>query len=128
MGFSYGYFGLVCDHCGAQRNTRKYVKKIECPYGYCQAWACCDVCRSKKLHMFSSCSLEKKTHKEHCKPLAEAFDQEQKIKKEIEKYFSKPQPNGLVKCLECESFLCGYMNKEAQIEHLELAHKKELIA
>jgi len=27
MGFSYGYWGLCCDFCGAQRNNRKYVKK-----------------------------------------------------------------------------------------------------
>ena len=67
MGFSYGYWGLCCDFCGAQRNTRKYVKKIDCPYGYCQAWATCDLCRAKKLHMASSCTRGEETHKELCK-------------------------------------------------------------
>ncbi len=83
MGFSYGYFGLCCDFCGAQRNTREYVKKIECPYGYCQAWACCNVCRVKKLHMQSSCTNEEKTHKEHCKILMIEHDIEKLNEKGI---------------------------------------------
>ena len=76
MGFSYGYWGLCCDFCGAQRNTRKYVKKLECPYGYCQAWACCDKCRAEKKHMQSSCTNEIKTHKEECLPRMIEFEAE----------------------------------------------------
>jgi len=79
MGFSYGYWGLCCDFCGFQRNTREYVKKIACPYGYCQAWACCDKCFAEKKHHYSSCSLEKKTHKEHCKKAAIDFDKEKEL-------------------------------------------------
>lgn len=78
MGFSYSAFGLCCDFCGADKSTRKYVKKISCPYGYCQAWACCEVCRAEKKHMASSCANG--THKETCKKLHEDF-----VKKEQEK-------------------------------------------
>ena len=67
MGFSYSAYGLCCDFCDHDKSTRKYVKKIDCPYGYCQAWACCDVCRAKKLHKQCSCNPEKKTHMEFCK-------------------------------------------------------------
>lgn len=67
MGFSYTAYGLCCDFCNADKSTRKYVKKLSCPYGYCQAWACCDECRAKKLHQMCSCNRENKTHKEFCK-------------------------------------------------------------
>ena len=64
MGFSYTHLGLCCDFCnnsGSQQN----VRKISCPYGFCQAWACCNVCFEKKRHLQSSCN--KKPHKESCK-------------------------------------------------------------
>lgn len=79
MGFSYGYWGLCCDFCGAQRNTRKYVKKLPCPYGWCQHWACCDICRLKKNHTVSSCSPEGFSHKQVCKPLMKKYEQELKM-------------------------------------------------
>ena len=103
MGFSYGYFGLCCDFCGAQRNTRKYVKKISCPYGYCQSWACCDICRAKKLHMQSSCTNEEKSHKELCKV--------RMIEYEIEKLNEKG-----IKCVKsamiCSSCKCQVIRIE----------------
>ena len=69
MGISYSQYGLCCDFCG--KSEPKYnVRKIACPYGYCQAWACCIECKAKKLHLLSSCTNEKKTHKEYCKPLS----------------------------------------------------------
>lgn len=72
MGFSYGPFGLCCDFCDRDE-PRINVKKITCPYGYCQAWACCIECKAKKLHLQSSCTPEKKTHKEVCKQWQEQF-------------------------------------------------------
>jgi len=41
-------------------------------------------------------------------------------------YFSKIQSNGLVKCLLCNSFLCGAENIESQKEHLKNAHNQEI--
>jgi hypothetical protein len=64
MGFSYSSNGLCCDFCG--KSEPKYnVKKIDCPYGWCQAWACCIECKAKKLHLSSSSGGT--THKETCK-------------------------------------------------------------
>jgi len=83
MGFSYGYYGLCCDFCGAQRDTRKYVKKLECPYGYCQAWACCDQCRAEKKHMQSSCTPARQTHKEFCKAAMIKHDKAEQEKQAI---------------------------------------------
>lgn len=40
MGFSYTYLGLCCDFCN-NSGSKKNVKKIPCPYGFCQTWACC---------------------------------------------------------------------------------------
>ena len=67
MGFSYSQYGLCCDFCGKSK-PQDNVKKIACPHGWCQAWACCKVCKSKKLHLQSSCGGT--THKDTCKQLA----------------------------------------------------------
>lgn len=66
MGFSYSQFGLCCDFCGESKPEFN-VKKIHCPYGYCQAWACCKNCKAKKLHLVCSIGSTTKTHKEICK-------------------------------------------------------------
>ncbi len=79
MGFSYSSYGLCCDFCNHDKSDRKYVVKISCPYGYCQAWACCDVCRAEKKHMQSSCRVDKLTHKEYCKKAALDFDKDQEL-------------------------------------------------
>ncbi len=79
MGFSYNYLGLCCDFCnnaGSQQN----VRKIKCPYDYCQAWACCNTCKKKKLHLQSSCNPNKISHKNYCKQKMIEFNQEQKQK------------------------------------------------
>jgi hypothetical protein len=83
MGFSYSAYGLCCDFCGADHTTRKYVKKIDCPYGFCQAWATCDQCRAAKKHMASSCTNEDKTHKELCKVRMIEYEIEKLNKKGI---------------------------------------------
>ncbi len=80
MGFSYTHLGLCCDFCnnsGPQQN----VRKIACPYGWCQAWACCNVCKKAKKHLQSSCSRENKTHKESCKFFAMEYDKAQQARK-----------------------------------------------
>jgi hypothetical protein len=77
MGFSYSHLGLDCDFCsnsGPQQN----VRKIACPYGYCQHWACCNICFKAKKHLMSSCANG--THKDTCKFLAIEFDKRQKEK------------------------------------------------
>lgn len=96
MGFSYSAYGLCCDFCDHDKSTRKYVRKIQCPYGFCQAWACCDVCRAEKKHMASSCTPEKKTHKEICKVRMIEYD----IKKLNEKGI-KCVKSGLL-CSNCK--------------------------
>ena len=58
-------------------------------------------------------------------PLVDQSDEYKKTKL-VEGFFSKPQSNGLVKCLKCESFFCGKTNREGQREHIQLAHQKEL--
>lgn len=86
MGFSYAinYFTnrqhLACDFCynstiDYSENPAKWVKKINCSFGYCQAWACCDKCFKEKRHHF--CSLlvtdsngkiiKDAKHKDYCK-------------------------------------------------------------
>jgi len=69
MGYSYSQYGLCCDFCGASKTTDQ-VRKINCPYDYCQAWACCTHCKQKKLYLRSSCEPEK-LHKDYCKLEAE---------------------------------------------------------
>lgn len=84
MGFSYSAYGLCCDFCDHDRmDNRKYVKKIPCPYNWCQAWACCDVCFGKKLHLQSSCTNEKTPHKEICKELAAHPERSHMIVKDV---------------------------------------------
>lgn len=97
MGFAYSAFGLCCDFCDHDSRDRKYVKKIECPYGYCQAWACCDVCRAEKKHMQCSCNPAKITHKEYCLPKSIEYEVEQLNKKGI-----RCEKNNL-KCSNCKA-------------------------
>lgn len=47
MGFSYNHLGLCCDFC-SNAGPKGNVRKIACPYGYCQAWACCETCKKAK--------------------------------------------------------------------------------
>ena len=57
MGFVYALGLLCCDFCDHNHLTKpsiKWVKKIPCPYGYCQAWAVCDQCHSKGKHKEAS--------------------------------------------------------------------------
>ena len=82
MGFCYGQFGLCCDFCSTD-DPKLNVKKIPCPYGYCQAWACCKNCFAKKLHLASSCTNEHKSHKENCKLLSIKANNDQNSKQAI---------------------------------------------
>lgn len=53
MGFSYVGRALCCDFCGGFTGDAKgtiQVRKMPCPYGYCQAWATCHGCRLKGTH------------------------------------------------------------------------------
>ena len=76
MGFSYGYFGLCCDFCDKD-DPQLNVKKIPCPFGYCQDWAVCKNCHAKGLHNQSSCRPEKIQHKDFCKQASIDFDKKQ---------------------------------------------------
>ena len=66
MGFSYTSLGLCCDFC-SNSGSLYNVRKISCPYGYCQAWACCSTCFKAKKHLQSSCTPEKMSHRKYCK-------------------------------------------------------------
>jgi len=80
MGFSYSQYGLCCDFCGASGKIHQ-VRKINCPYAYCQAWACCASCKQKKLHLASSCA--NKPHKDYCKLEAEKTRQRENEKQKL---------------------------------------------
>ena len=80
MGFSYSRYGLCCDFCGKSK-PQDNVKKIACPYGGCQAWACCKVCKAKKLHLQSSCGGT--THKDTCKKSKMEYDAKHKTKEDL---------------------------------------------
>ena len=77
MGFSYNYLGLCCDFC-SNAGPKGNVRKISCPYGYCQAWACCETCKKAKKHLMSSCGGT--THKESCKKASIEYDMKQYAK------------------------------------------------
>jgi len=85
MGFSYGYNGLCCDFCDKD-DPQLNVKKIPCPYGFCQAWACCNKCFKQKKHLSASVGiiengkLVTKSHKDHCKQASIDFDKKQSMK------------------------------------------------
>ena len=72
MGFSYSHFGLCCDFCG-HSEPEYNVNKIPCPYGYCQAWACCKYCHEKKKHLVCSIGKTERRHSDICKTLSEYF-------------------------------------------------------
>lgn len=78
MGFSYTHFGLCCDFCG-HSEPEFNVKKIKCPYDFCQAWACCKNCYKKKLHLKASCTNRGLTHKEYCKHAVIKYNNEAKF-------------------------------------------------
>lgn len=80
MGFSYSSNGLCCDFCG-KSNPLDNVRKIRCPYGWCQAWACCKACKDKKLHLASSCGGT--THKETCKASSIEYQKKQDEKQAL---------------------------------------------
>ena len=73
MGFSYTYLGLCCDFCN-NSGSKENVHKIACPFGWCQSWACCNVCYKDKKHLVNSCNGQ--SHKDYCKFKALDFDQE----------------------------------------------------
>lgn len=62
MGFCYGVSlrtgrnQLACDFCDKIKDNGVTVKKIKCPYGYCQAWATCNECKAKGKNKTSSCA------------------------------------------------------------------------
>ena len=48
---------LCCDFCDGFKGDSKgttWVKKIKCPFGYCQSWATCNKCFKEKKHKLSS--------------------------------------------------------------------------
>ena len=81
MGFSYTYLGLCCDFC-SNSGSKQNVRKIQCPYGFCQAWACCNICFKLKKHLTSSCNPNKK-HNDSCKFYVK-MTHEQLMTKELE--------------------------------------------
>ena len=55
------------------RRVKFAVRRIRCPYGWCQPWATCTDCRLKGLHKIPSCfGREGQTHKSVCKSRSEA--------------------------------------------------------
>ena len=76
MGFSYASWGLCCDLCSRQSlafrdgNTPEPARKIDCPYGFCQAWAVCKSCeREGKYLEYASTflNLRDKRHHDGCR-------------------------------------------------------------
>ena len=77
MGFSYNYLGLCCDFCD-NAGPKGNVRKISCPYGYCQSWACCSECKAKKRHLQCSCNPKEISHKDYCKYQSVILDIQEK--------------------------------------------------
>ena len=85
MGFSYvqdpftNRMKLCCDFCNSYKDDPrtgiKSVRKIECPHGYCQAWATCDQCKKLGNHKASSTGMpndpDKENHKLCARGMAE---------------------------------------------------------
>ena len=64
MGWSYaispttGKEVLCCDFCDNFKGYgAEWVRKINCPAGYCQAWATCDNCFAGGKHKVASCGF-----------------------------------------------------------------------
>ena len=69
MGFCYDSQGLLCcDFCGKSGE----VRKIACPYNWCQHWATCADCRHEGKHHVASCGGGG-THAEVCKQASADF-------------------------------------------------------
>ena len=70
MGFCYGTNYrtgrqcLACDFCSKADGT---VKKIPCPYGWCQAWATCAICKKQGKHKYGSMGIANVTKEEEQK-------------------------------------------------------------
>jgi len=80
MGFVYSQYGLCCDFCGKSKPEFN-VRKIACPYGYCQAWATCKLCFAEKKHLYASCKDMK--HKEYCKYRTQESDREEQKRQSL---------------------------------------------
>lgn len=70
MGFCYGRnpftnrMQLACDFCSKIGE----VRKIKCPFGYCQAYATCKACKplnNKELHLRNKCDVYAKEYEEN---------------------------------------------------------------
>lgn len=78
MGFSYNHLGLCCDFC-SNAGPKGNVRKISYPYGYCQAWACCETCKKKGKHKFSSTGFPDSPARENhelCKTMMQILELE----------------------------------------------------
>jgi len=69
VGFTYCEGRLCCDFCDAHGQSAG-VRRMRCPYGYCQDWATCADCRKLGKHKVSS-NGGRGTHREICRPLSE---------------------------------------------------------
>lgn len=83
MGYSYCAGYLCCDFCDRYGPGRE-VRRMKCPYDWCQPWATCADCRKLKKHHVSSAGGPG-THREICKPASEQFAAELEAESVTEK-------------------------------------------
>lgn len=70
MGFTYavsnnGRQYLCCDFCGKSKINGLTVRKIRCPFRWCQAYATCQNCKhlnTKEAHIKNDCDIYAKFH------------------------------------------------------------------
>ena len=60
----YGHFKLD-NECYPIKKLNTWVKKIDCPYGWCQAWATCNECFKLGKHKSWSSANPSKDGKNH---------------------------------------------------------------
>ena len=71
---------LCCDFCG--KSTGDYgitfVRKKRCPFGYCQAYATCNLCwekNNKEMHLKSKCDVYSREYEERASKKLEILNQ-----------------------------------------------------
>lgn len=76
MGYCYSFEGLLCcDICGKTGN----VRKVKCPFGWCQSIAACPDCRKSHSHEFGKAAHQALG----CEKYSKDFDAKERLKDQL---------------------------------------------